>query len=129
MEAGQLSQTKELNYDDLVLLLKMLPVYKDKLVLLMDFFKSEKDFLKFLDLFAGTTLTVPSRQKVFHILFNIEVYRYYIQHSSSETVVADTVRYFHITQQRLNAILTRVGEANERELFEEEEDNEETFEC
>lgn len=120
MEAGQLSQAKELNYDDLILLLKMLPVYKDKLVLLLDFFKSEEDFLKFLDLFAGTTLTVPSRQKVFHILFNIEVYRYYLKHSDSDTVVADTVRYFHITQQRLSAILLRVGEADERKLFEDE---------
>jgi len=120
MEAGQLSQAKELNYDDLILLLKMLPVYKDKLVLLLDFFKSEDDFVKFLDLFAGTTLTVPSRQKVFHILYNIEVYRYYMKHSDSATVVADTVRYFHITQQRLSAILLRVGEADERKLFEDE---------
>lgn len=108
-DVGVLSQARRMDYDDLLLMLKILVPYKEKLTLLLDVLHSEDDFIKFLDLFAGGTITIPSRSRLYFVMFNIDVYRYYNDHKDMPDGVSMTLKRFHITKQRLNAILKRVS--------------------
>ena len=109
MDVGVLSQSRKMTYDDVLLMLKILVPYKDKLSLLLDVLHSEDDFIKFLDLFAGNTITIPSRSRLYFVMFNIDVYRFYHEHKDLPDGVSMTLKRFHITKQRLNAILQRVS--------------------
>lgn len=109
MEVGLLSQMQALSYNDVLLLIKMLSPYKENLNIMLDFFKSEKDFVKFLDLFAGTTLTIPSRSRLYFVMLNIEVYNYYQSHKNDPNVLLTTAKRFDMTSQRVQAIVDRVS--------------------
>lgn len=108
MESGILSQRREMSYDDILLMINMLSSYKDTLNLFLDLFKSEKDFIKFLDLFAGRQISLPSRSRIYFVMFNIEVFRYYQAHKNEEDVLHKTAKRFNITTQRVTAIVDRV---------------------
>ena len=108
MDTGILSQRREMSYDDLLLMINMLSSYKDTLTLFLDLFKSEKDFIKFLDLFAGRQISLPSRSRIYFVMFNIEVFRYYQSHKQDPEVLRKTAKRFNITTQRVTAIVDRV---------------------
>lgn len=108
MESGILSQRREMSYDDLLLMINMLSSYKDTLNLFLDLFKSEKEFIKFLDLFAGRQISLPSRSRIYFVMFNIEVFRYYQSHKNEPDVLRMTAKRFNITTQRVTAIVDRV---------------------
>ena len=108
MEVGILSQRQEMTYDDLLLMINMLSPYKETLNLFLDLFKSEDEFIKFLDLFAGRQISLPSRSRLYFVMFNIDVYRYYQSHKNDPDVLHKTAKHFDITTQRVNAILDRV---------------------
>lgn len=109
MEVGILSQMKELSYDDLVLLIKMLKPYKNSLTLMLDLFKTPDDMIKFLDLFAGQEFRVPSRSRIYFVLLNIQVYNYYTAHLSDKNVLKNTANKFNMTIQRVQTIIERVN--------------------
>lgn len=109
MEVGILSQLRTLNYDDLLLLIKLLPNYSETLTLLLDVFQSEEAYIKFLDLFAGRTIKLPPRTKLFHTVNSIHIYNYYQSHSKSPSVLLDTAHRFDITTQRVQTILERIN--------------------
>lgn len=109
MEVGILSQRQEMSYEDILLMINMLSPYKETLNLFLDLFKSENDFIKFLDLFAGRQISLPSRSRLFFVMFNIDVYRYYQTHRKDPDVLHKTAKHFDITTQRVNAIVERVS--------------------
>lgn len=109
MEPGILSQRQEMTYDDILLMLNMLKPYKETLTVLLDLFKSEDDFIKFLDLFAGRQISIPSRSRLFFVMFNIDVYRYYNSHLNEPDILKRTAKHFDITTQRVQAICDRVA--------------------
>lgn len=108
MDPGILSQMQQMTYSDLLLLIKMLSPYKENLSVMLSFFKSEDDFIKFLDLFAGTTLTIPSRSRLYFVILNIEVYNYYQAHINETDALLKTAKRFEMTSQRVQAIIDRV---------------------
>lgn len=108
MEVGILSQTEDFTYDDILLMNNMLSTYKDTLNLFLNVFNSEEQFLKFLDLFAGRTITLPSRSRIFFVLLNIEVYRFYQEHKNDPEVLRKTAKRFNMTTQRVTDIVERV---------------------
>lgn len=108
MEVGILSQTKDFTYEDLLLMIKMLKSYNDALTLFLDVFESEERFLKFLDLFAGKEFHIPNRSRVFHVILNIQVYRYFQQHQNEPNALQLTAKRFNMTTQRVSDIIERV---------------------
>lgn len=108
MDVGILSQTKDFTYDDLLLMIKMLRSYNNTLTLFLDVFESEERFLKFLDLFAGKEFTLPNRSRVFHVILNIQVYRYFQQHKDEPNALQLTAKRFDMTTQRVTDIIERV---------------------
>lgn len=109
MDTGILSKLRNLSYSDLLLMINMLTPYKQNLTLMLDLFRSEDDLLKFLDLFAGRELRLPSRSKIYFVLFNIDVYKYYNAHLGEEDALSKTARHFDITKQRVQTIVERVN--------------------
>lgn len=110
MEAGILSKMRGLSYDDVLILVKMLKPYRETLNLMLNYFKSEDDFIKFLDLFAGANIHIPPRSRLYHVIENIQVYRYYQNHLHNEDALHITARRFNMTTQRVKAIIQRVNE-------------------
>lgn len=117
MDVGILSQRQDMSYEDLLLMINMLRPYKETLTLFLDLFKSEDEFIKFLDLFAGRQISLPSRSRLYFVMFNIDVYRYYQNHKDAvkelkykvdKEAVKKTADHFNITTQRVNAIIERV---------------------
>lgn len=106
---GNLSQTRKLSYDDILLMADMLTPYKEMILLLLDVFKSEEELIKFLDLFAGTTIKLPSRSRIYHVMENISIYRYWQAHIKDEDAEKSTAKHFNITRQYVNAIIMRVN--------------------
>lgn len=109
MDVGILSQMKELSYDDLLIMIKMLKPYKECLTVMLDLFGSEKELIKFLDLFAGQEFKVPSRSRIYFVLLNIQVYNYYKSHINDENVLLETAKRFDMTTQRVRTIVERVS--------------------
>ena len=113
---GNLSQTKKLSYDDILLMADMLVPYKEMILLLLDVFKSEEELIKFLDLFAGTTIKLPSRSRVYHVMENIAIFRYWQSHITDEDPEKITAKHFNITRQYVNSIIDRVNHRDKRAL-------------
>lgn len=105
---GNLSQTKKLSYDDLLIMADMLVPYKEMILLLLDVFKSEEELIKFLDLFAGTSIKLPSRSRIYHVMENIAIYRYWQSHINEEDPEKITAKHFNITRQYVTSIIDRV---------------------
>jgi len=105
---GNLSQTKKMSYDDLLIMADMLVPYKEMILLLLDVFKSEDDLIKFLDLFAGTSIKLPSRSRIYHVMENIAIYRYWQNHINEEDPAKLTAKHFNITRQYVMSIVDRV---------------------
>lgn len=112
LPSGNLSQLKPVTYDDILIMANMLSTYKEMILLLLDVFKSEDELIKFLDLFAGTTLRLPSRSRVYHVIENINIYRYYQAHITDEDPERTTATHFNITRQYVHSIIERVNENN-----------------
>lgn len=106
---GNLSQTRKMTYDDILLMADMLTPYKEMILLLLDVFKSEEELIKFLDLFAGTTIKLPSRSRIYHVMENISVYRYWQAHLEDEDPEKSTAKHFNITRQYVTSIIDRVN--------------------
>lgn len=109
MDSGILSQLQALSYDDLLLLIRLLPNYSETLTLLLDVFQSEDEFIKFLDLFAGRTIKLPPRAKLFHNVNSINMWHYYKNHISNPHVLLETAHRFDVTTQRVQTILERIN--------------------
>lgn len=115
MDVGMLSQLRTLSYDELLLMIKLLPNYSETLTLLLDVFQSEESLIRFLDLFAGRTIKLPPRTKLYHTINSIHVYNYYKSHSKSaktekelHDALLETAHRFDITTQRVTTILDRI---------------------
>ena len=108
LQSGNLSQLKSLTYDDILIMANMLDTYKDIILLLLDVFKSEDELIKFLDLFAGNTFKLPSRSRVYHVIENINIYKYYVAHLREEDPEKLTALHFNITRQYVQSIIERV---------------------
>lgn len=113
MDVGILSQMKDMTYDDILLMIKMLKPYKDSLTIMLDLFGSEDDLIKFLDLFAGQEFKVPSRSRIYFVILNIQVYNYYNAHLGNPNVLLDTATRFGMTTQRVKTIIERVSSKHE----------------
>ena len=91
MDVGMLSQLRTLSYDELLLMIKLLPNYSETLTLLLDVFQSEESLIRFLDLFAGRTIKLPPKtEKELH------------------DALLETAHRFDITTQRVTTILDRI---------------------
>ena len=108
LPSGNLSQLKSLDYDDLLTMANMLSTYKEIILLLMDVFKTEDELVKFLDLFAGVSIKLPSRSRVYHVIENINIYKYYMDHIKDEDPEKVTAAHFGITRQYVISIINRV---------------------
>lgn len=108
LQSGNLSQLKSLTYDDILIMANMLDTYKDIILLLLDVFRSEDELIKFLDLFAGNTFKLPSRSRVYHVIENINIYKYYVAHLREEDPEKATALHFNITRQYVQSIIERV---------------------
>lgn len=110
MDVGSISQLPTLNYDDLLLMIKLLPKYAETLTLLLDLFESEEALIKFLDLFAGREIKLPPRTKLFHTINNIQMANYYdrMVKSGREKPLNDTAKVFDVTTQRVQDVVDRV---------------------
>jgi len=113
---GNLSQTKKLSYDDILIMADMLVPYKEMILLLLDVFKSEEELIKFLDLFAGTTIKLPSRSRIYHVMENISIYRYWQNHITDEDPEKSTAKHFNITRQYVTSIIERVNHRDKHSL-------------
>jgi hypothetical protein len=111
LPSGNLSQLRPLTYDDLLVMANMLSTYREMILLLLDVFKSEDELIKFLDLFAGLSIKLPSRSRVYHVIENINIYKYYLMHIAEDDPEKVTAAHFGITRQYVNSIIERV-EAN-----------------
>ena len=112
LQSGNLSQLKQLDYDELLIMANMLSTYKETILLLLDVFKSVDELVKFLDLFAGTSIRLPSRSRVYHVIENINIYRYYQDHITDEDPEKVTAAHFNITRQYVHSIIERVNSNN-----------------
>lgn len=108
LPSGNLSQLKALNYDDLLTMANMLSTYREMILLLLDVFKTPDELVKFLDLFAGLSIKLPSRSRIYHVIENINVYKYYKEHIKDEDPEKTTAAHFGITRQYVNSIVERV---------------------
>jgi len=108
LPSGNLSQLKSLEYDDLIVMANMLSTYREMILLLLDVFKSEDELVKFLDLFAGLSIKLPSRSRVYHVIENINIYKYYKAHITDEDPEKVTANHFGITRQYVTSIVDRV---------------------
>ena len=108
LPSGNLSQLKALEYDDLLTMANMLSTYREMILLLLDVFKSPDELIKFLDLFAGLSIKLPSRSRIYHVIENINVYKYYKEHLKDEDPEKTTATHFGITRQYVNSIVERV---------------------
>ncbi len=114
LQEGTLSQLKDLEYNDLLLMIKMLPSYSDTLMLLLDVFSTPQQMIKFLDLFADVTMRLPSRSRIYHVIHNINVYRYWQSirvNNPDEDASGQTAKRFRITRQYVDSIVDRVKNA------------------
>lgn len=112
LETGNLSQLKPITYDDVLIMANMLSTYKEMILLLLCVFKSVDELVKFLDLFAGTTIRLPSRSRIYHVIENINIYRYWQAHLNEEDPEKVTAAHFNITRQYVNSIIDRVNANN-----------------
>ena len=110
MDVGILSQLRTLSYDDLLLMIKLLPNYSETLTLLLDVLQSESAFIRFLDLFAGKQIKLPPRTRLFHTINSINMYNYYQSHKSDPNVLLVTAHRFDVTTQRVQTIVDRINE-------------------
>ena len=108
LPSGNLSQLKALEYDDLLIMANMLSTYREMILLLLDVFRSEDELVKFLDLFAGLSIKLPSRSRVYHVIENINIYKYYKAHINEEDPEKITADHFNITRQYVVSIIERV---------------------
>lgn len=113
MEVGSISQLPTLSYDDMLLMIDLLPKYSETLILLLDVFQSEEAFLKFLDLFAGRDIKLPPRTKLFHTINNIQMANHYhkMVADGRENPLRDTAHVFDVTTQRVQDVVARVDNA------------------
>lgn len=112
LQSGNLSQLKGLSYDDILIMANMLSSYREMILLLLDVFKSEEELIKFLDLFAGASIKLPSRSRIYHVIENINIYRYYQAHIKEEDPEKVTALHFNITRQYVHSIIERVNVNN-----------------
>ena len=112
LQSGNLSQLKQLDYDELLIMANMLSTYKEIILLLLDVFKSVDELVKFLDLFAGTSIRLPSRSRIYHVIENINIYRYYQDHIKEDDPEKVTAAHFNITRQYVHSIIERVNSNN-----------------
>lgn len=112
LQSGNLSQLRSLTYDEILIMANMLSTYKEIILLLLDVFKSEDELVKFLDLFAGQSIKLPSRSRVYHVIENINIYRYYQDHIKEEDPEKVTAIHFGITRQYVHSIIERVNKNN-----------------
>lgn len=117
VQTGNLSQLDKLTYDDILLLPKMLPEYKEILLELLYIFHSESDLIRFLDLFAGTTLKLPPRTKIYHAVKKINIYNYYKNLSQNSDATQDqllyiTSKHFQKTKQYITTIIEYMSSIN-----------------
>jgi hypothetical protein len=91
----------------------MLDTYKETILLLLDVFKSEDELIKFLDLFAGSTIKLPSRSRIYHVIENINIYKYYQKHIEDEDPEKTTATHYNITRQYVHSIIERVSRNRE----------------
>lgn len=112
LPSGNLSQLKSLSYDDILIMANMLSTYREIILLLLDVFKSEDELIKFLDLFAGTSIRLPSRSRIYHVIENINIYRYYQAHINESDPEKVTATHFNITRQYVHSIIARVNPNN-----------------
>lgn len=117
LQSGNLSQLDSLSYDDILIMANMLDTYKEIILLLLDVFKSEAELIKFLDLFAGTTIKLPSRSRVYHVIENINIYKYYLAHIKEDDPEKITAAHFNITRQYVNSIVERVSRNRDGDLY------------
>lgn len=108
LQSGNLSQLKSLDYDDLITMANMLSTYREMILLFLDVFRSEDELVKFLDLFAGLSIKLPSRSRVYHVIENINIYKYYMEHINDEDPEKTTANHFGITRQYVSSIIERV---------------------
>lgn len=116
LQSGNLSQLSSLSYDDILIMANMLDTYKDIILLLLDVFKTEDELVKFLDLFAGSTIKLPSRSRIYHVIENINIYKYYKAHINEDDPEKVTATHFNITRQYVNSIIDRVTRNNIEEV-------------
>lgn len=113
MDVGSISQLPKLSYDDMLLMIDLMPKYSETLTLLLDVFQSEEAFLKFIDLFAGREIKLPPRTKLFHTINNIHMYNYYNK-KVAEGVSRpdlDTAHMFDVTTQRVIDVVERINKS------------------
>lgn len=108
MDVGLISQLKKLSYLDFILMIRMMPVYKETLFLLLEVFPTQDSLLKFLDLFAGQSIKLPPRPKLYHTIENINMYNYYKAHLDSERPLLTTARIYNVTTQRIQSVIERI---------------------
>lgn len=113
LQSGNLSQLEPLTYDDILVMANMLDTYKETILLLLDVFKSEDELIKFLDLFAGSTIKLPSRSRIYHVIENINVYKYYQKHIEDDDPEKTTATHYNITRQYVHSIVERVSRNRE----------------
>lgn len=113
LQSGNLSQLEPLTYDDILIMANMLDTYKETILLLLDVFKSEDELIKFLDLFAGSTIKLPSRSRIYHVIENINIYKYYQKHIEDEDPEKTTATHYNITRQYVHSIIERVSRNRE----------------
>ena len=72
--------------------------------------RNRNELIEFLDLFAGLSIRLPSRSRVYHVIENINIYKYYMEHLNDEDPEKVTAQHFNITRQYVNSIIERVKE-------------------
>lgn len=107
MESGIIAKLNELSRKDILLLIKMMPVYKDTLSLLLLATDDTETFIKLLDLFAGQTIRFPTRYKLFHTIQNIHMRNYYRNLANQKDALLITARRFDVTTQRVQEVVDR----------------------
>lgn len=108
MDVGIISQLKKLKYSDILLMIKMMPVYEETLSVLLAASPSEDFFIKLLDLFAGQTVKFPPRTKLYHTIENINMYNHYMSKLNEDKPFLSTARKFNVTTQRVQSVVERI---------------------
>lgn len=67
---------------------------------LLLYLSDDKDFVNFVEAFAGRTIKIPSRQHITYLANNAKIYNYYLQNG-----VESTLSHFDIDKVKLDKIL------------------------
>lgn len=108
--------------EELTLLIEYLTKAKstEDFEFLFRLFNNPHDFLKFVDLFSGTTIRVPTREEMFKLLNYIKIYNYCNARNRTEEAYQQAAKIFERKPlsvvrivEKIDRILSRKGENDE----------------